>query len=206
MAIKQAKTLDEEQFSRLLKYIDKNSILPVRDRLMVMLSFKAGLRVSEIAKIDLSAMLDADGKVAKLITIFSNVGKKERMREIPMHVEIADAIRAFMKAFPGATFVAISSRPFQHAVRHGRPLPRKYERISINGLTCYFRRLYLEADFTGASSHSGRRTFGTTLARRANLHHCSLKDVQLLMGHARLDTTERYLEPSEDTMDLVNSL
>lgn len=206
MATKQAKTLDDEQFNRFLKHIDENSVMPVRDRLMALLSYKAGLRVSEIAKIDLTAMLNVEGKVAKLITIFSNVGKKQRMREIPMHPDIADALRKFMRTYPGATFVAISSQPFMHAERHGRPAPKTYKRVSINALTVYFHRLYNAAGFEGASSHSGRRTFGTKLGKRANLHHCSLKDVQLLMGHARLDTTERYLEPSDDTVDMVNSL
>jgi integrase len=78
--------------------------------------------------------------------------------------------------------------------------------MSVNSLTVYFHWLYRQANFEGASSHSGRRTFGTKLARRANQFHNSLKDVQNLLGHARLDTTENYLEPSEDTMDMVNSL
>lgn len=207
MAIKRAKTLDEKQFDRLLKFISEKSTLPVRDRLMFLLSYKAGLRVSEIAKIDLTAMTNSEGAIAKIITIFSNVGKKQRMREIPMHAEIAKALAAFMKTYPGATFIALSSQPFRYAAKLGRlPSPEDYRRMSVNALTVYFHWTYKQAGFEGASSHSGRRTFGTKLARRANQFHNSLKDVQNLLGHARLDTTENYLEPSEDTMEMVNSL
>lgn len=205
MAIKQAKTLDSDQFDRLLNFINKKSSMPVRDRLMALLSFKAGLRVSEIAKIDLTAMTNAEGKIAKIITIFSNVGKKKRMREIPMHADIADALAEFMKTYPEATYIAISSQPFRYRKPEDVPAAA-YRRMSVNSLTVYFHWLYRQAGFEGASSHSGRRTFGTQLARRANNFHNSLKDVQLLMGHARLDTTERYLEPSDDTVDMVNSL
>jgi integrase len=206
VAIKQAKTFDDAQFDKFLKFIDENSTLPARDRLMAMLSFKAGLRAGEIAKIDLNAMTTVDGKIAPVISIFSNVGKKNRQREIPMHAEVRKALAEFIKAFPKATFVAISSRPFRHAVRYGRPLPTTYERASPDAVTRYLNKLYRKAGFEGASTHSGRRTFGTKAARVANMHHCSLRDVQLLLGHARLETTERYLEPSEDSVDLVNAL
>lgn len=205
MAIKQAKTLDPDQFERLNKFIDKKSSMPVRDRLMFLLSYKAGLRVSEIAKIDISAMTNSEGKIAKIITIFSNVGKKQKQREIPMHESIADALTEFMKTYPGATFIALSSQPFRYRRPDEVPVAA-YRRMSVNSLTVYFHWMYQQAGFEGASSHSGRRTFGTQLARRANNFHNSLKDVQLLMGHARLDTTERYLEPSDDTVDMVNSL
>jgi hypothetical protein len=53
-----------------------------------------------------------------------------------------------------------------------------YTRMSVNSLTVYFHWMYKQAGFEGASSHSGRRTFGTQLARRANKYHNSLKDVQ----------------------------
>lgn len=205
MAIKQAKTLDDDQFDRLINFINIKSSMPVRDRLMALLSFKAGLRVSEIAKIDISAMTNAEGRIAKIITIYSNVGKKERMREIPMHDGIRDALEEFRKTYPKATFIALSSQPFRYRKPEHVPAG-EYKRMSINALTVYFRWLYKQAGFEGASSHSGRRTFGTKLARRANNYHNSLKDVQNLMGHARLDTTERYLEPSDDTVDMVNSL
>lgn len=207
MPTKRAKTLDDPQLTKLLKFIHVHSTMPIRDRLIVLLSFKAGLRVSEIVKIDLTAMLDTEGKIAKKnpkITIFSHVGKKERMREIPMHPDIVDALRTFMKAYPGAGFVAISGGPFRYANDHSRV--REYRRMSVNGLTVVLRKMYAKAGFEGASSHSGRRTFGTRLARRANQYHQSLKDVQNLLGHARLDTTENYLDPSDDTVDLVNSL
>lgn len=208
MSIKRAKTLDDKQVLELLDHIDKFSTLPERDRLVVLLSFQCGLRVAEIAKIDLSAMTDAQGKIAKAIHIFSNVGKKRRERDIPINTMVREAIVAFRKAFPQASYVAISSQPFRYlnlkvGVRYAKS---EIKRMSVTALTNYYWRLLHEAGFEGTSSHSGRRTFGTKLARQANLHHCSLRDVQKLMGHARLDTTESYLELSDDTFDLMESI
>jgi integrase/recombinase XerD len=208
MANKRAKTLDDSQLAKLLHHIDENSILPERDKLIVLLSFKAGLRVAEIAKIDLVAMLDAEGKIAKTINVFSDVGKKRRERSIPMHPLLRKAIGDFRLAFPTATYPAISSQPFRYILTRGGPIPvnPRLRRMSVTALTNYYWRLLAEAGFEGTSSHSGRRTFGTKLAREANLHHCSLRDVQRLMGHARLDTTERYVEFSEDAFDLISAI
>jgi integrase/recombinase XerD len=198
--------LDEGEIEQFLRYIDKHSTMPVRDRLIIMLSFRAGLRVSEIAKIDISAMTDASGRVAKVISIHSHVGKKKRSREVPMNPLIAEALTEFRKVFKGATFVAISSQPFRFKPKGAPYDPKLFKRMSIHALTVYYHWLLEQAGFEGASSHSGRRTFGTELARSANNFHNSLKDVQEIMGHARLDTTERYIAPSKNRYDMVASL
>jgi len=208
VATKRAKTLDNDQFQKLVSFAKERATLPERDELILALSFKAGLRVGEIQKIDLSAMLDAEGNIAENISVFSHVGKKKRERSIPMHPMIRDALIAFRKAYPSATFVAISSQPFRWAIARGEKVSAnaKHKRMSLTALTNYYWDLINDAGFTGASSHSGRRTFGTSMARQANLHHCSLRDVQMLMGHARLDTTESYIEVSKEARSLVAAL
>lgn len=208
MAIKRAKTFDEKQFKRLLQHIDDNSPMPVRDRLVVALSFKAGLRVSEIAKIKLSAMTDVEGNIGKVIHIFSDVGKKKRMRDIPMNPFIRECLKAFREKYPTAEFVAISSQPWRWTLARGEEIPKNavFKQMSPEALKTHYLTLLKQFGYQGASTHSGRRTFGTELARRANMHHCSLRDVQQLMGHARLETTEHYIEVSEDASSLVMSL
>lgn len=206
--IKRALTFSDEQFDRLWDYCTRTSTMPERDHLILALSFKAGLRIGEIQKIDLKALLDVDGHPAATINVFSNVAKKQRAREIPMHNLVRRTLEDFMAAYPNAKFVAISSRPFRWLVARGESIPKTatFERMSLTGLTNYYWWLVKDAGFAGASSHSGRRTFGTKMARQANLHHCSIRDVQLLMGHARLETTEEYIEVSDDARSLVNAI
>lgn len=208
MAIKRAKTFDDDQFKRLVSHIDAHSQMPIRDKLILALSFKAGLRVGEIAKIKLSAMLDVEGRIAKAINIFSDVGKKQRMRDIPMNPLVKECLKAFRDAYPNATVVAISSQPFRWVLARGGSIPKDatFKQMSPAALKTHYLGLLKSFGYEGASTHSGRRTFGTKLARTANQHHCSLRDVQQLMGHARMETTEHYIELSEDASSLVMSI
>ncbi len=57
-----------------------------------------------------------------------------------------------------------------------------------------FHRLYQDLGFSGASSHSGRRTFITRIAKKIVEAGGSLRDVQELAGHASLATTQRYIQ------------
>lgn len=191
---KRAKTLDPEGFERLMAFALQRSKVPASDRLKLLLSFKAGLRACEIARMKVQDLLDGEGRPAKTVEVF--YGKFGKHRSIPMHPDIRDALITFRKQHPTARYVAISARK-----RRGRP-----SAMTANALTQWFYHLYKAAGFKGASSHSGRRTFGTELAHRLAMHQRTIVDVQMLLGHARLDTTAHYIEPDQNTVDLVNSL
>jgi integrase/recombinase XerD len=206
MATKRAKTLNDKQFAKMCDVARDISPLPERDILMLALSFKAGLRIGEIAKIDLDHMLDIEGDIADTINVFSHVGKRHRERTLPMHPLVRDALEDFMKAYPSAEFVAISSQPFRWVLARGEEIPAdaEHRRATVNAMTKAFKNIAKEAGFKGVSTHSGRRTFGTKLARQANKdNHTTIRDVQRCLGHAHLETTEAYIDVSEDVRDLV---
>jgi integrase/recombinase XerD len=66
--------------------------------------------------------------------------------------------------------------------------------MSAGAVQVWFHRLYHELGFSGASSHSGRRTFITRIAKKIVEAGGSLRDVQELAGHASLSTTQRYIQ------------
>jgi len=53
---------------------------------------------------------------------------------------------------------------------------------------------FAELRIEGASSHSGRRTFITNVAKKIVEAGGSLRDVQELPGHTSLATTQRYIQ------------
>jgi integrase/recombinase XerD len=117
--------------------------------------------------------------------------KSGKDRKMPMHPELKDALISLRKIRPDDENII-------YAESGGY--------MTTNNLTVYMWRLYQRTGFDGASSHSGRRTFITSLSRKHNLHGCSLKDVQLLAGHAHLATTESYVEPSDRAKNLVKAI
>ena len=192
--VRQAKTLTDKQIGLCLMHIRRTSSCPESDTLKLLLSTKGGLRVAEIALISIDAFLDADGKVKRTFEVNSKIAKGGRTRSIPTHPDIRAAITALMKKYPSAKGVAFK-------VHNGEI---SYQ--SPNALAQWFVRFFKKVGLEGCSSHSGRRTFITNLARNANKCGSSLRDVQKLAGHSRLDTTERYIDYSADLTRLVNSL
>jgi integrase len=76
-------------------------------------------------------------------------------------------------------------------------------KLTANAVTVWFHRFYAGLGWERFSSHSGRRTFATNVARNIIQAGGSLKDLQTLLGHADLSTTAKYIEASEDAQKRV---
>jgi integrase/recombinase XerD len=77
--------------------------------------------------------------------------------------------------------------------------PRVSPQLAVN----MFSRWYDELGFNGCSSHSGRRTFIMSAARKISTVCGSLRDLQILAGHTNLRTTQRYIEADTDAQKRV---
>lgn len=223
MAIKRAKTLVNKQFAKLLKIVQRSEH-PLRDEIAVRLSFNAGLRAGEIARLRwLNNILGPTGLVMDTLHITSDVGKRAVERNIPLEPSLQALLRQLRRQRPEDEYVfyAIHNNKIpQVIVRDKRGQPMRDAagevlkrddpnwapgQVTPNAVVQWFKRLYAMVDFQGCTSHSGRRTFITTRARMANLNQCSIRDVQELAGHRSLETTAAYIEPSEFQKDLVSA-
>jgi integrase len=81
MAGKQAKMLTRQQVRAAL-YRARRARYPQRERAMILLSVKAGLRAGEIAKLRWSMLLDADGRIGNRIELHDTAAKKRSGRTI----------------------------------------------------------------------------------------------------------------------------
>ena len=182
MAGKQAKILSKEHVEGLLFYAE-NSRYPDRNRLIVLLSIKAGLRAAEIAQLTWEMVLEPSGQVGYTIELRDWAAKKRGGRSIPMHADLRLALVDWRRGqMPIGSIIK--------SERGGAMQP-----ISIVN---WFADAYEFLGLEGCSSHSGRRTFITRAARAAHKAGGSLRDVQLLAGHRSIQTTQRYIEGDSD--------
>lgn len=178
MAGKQAKILADNDLALVLSSL-QTTRHPLRNRLLVLLSVKAGLRAAEISKLDWDMVLDAAGQVGSAIELRDRIAKKGHGRVIPLHPELRTALEAWKTK-------TTASGPVVKSERGGRMTP-----VSLCN---WFKFTYEAVGLEGCSSHSGRRTFLTKAARRAHKVGGSLRDVQQLAGHASIQTTQRYID------------
>jgi integrase/recombinase XerD len=178
MAGKQAKVLSQRQVESLITYCEATRY-PARNRVIVLLSFKAGLRAAEIANLTWNMVLDCNGDVSSAIELRDHAAKNGRGRCIPLHPDLRDALRVLQP--PGANIgpVIVSERG---------------SKISAGSVVNWFAVSYRQLEMHGCSSHSGRRTFITRAARLIHRAGGSLRDIQLLAGHASIEMTQRYID------------
>lgn len=70
--------------------------------------------------------------------------------------------------------------------------------MTARSVVNWFAATYTQIGLEGCSSHAGRRTFITRTARLLSRTGGSLRDIQELVGHRALSTTQRYIEGDRD--------
>ncbi len=174
-----ARVLRPEDVRLLLEHA-QGQRYPERNRVIILLSFKAGLRACEISGLEWPMVLALDNRVDDVLTITGAIAKMGSGRRIPVHKQLRTALSALHRSTGQPT-----SGHLIQSQRGGRMTP--------DSIVNWFAALYRELGLKGCSSHSGRRTFITRSARLLAKTGGSLRDVQELAGHRALTTTERYI-------------
>lgn len=185
---KQAKILSKAQIQALLHHVSSKR-LPERNRVIVLLSTRAGLRAKEIANLKWANVTGSDGSVGDLIHVTDDVAKGKSGRVIPINKHL----RSALVSLHSIHLVQSAQRPprlLSSYVIESERSSRTSAQVIVNTMSRWFSEL----GFEGASSHSGRRTFITNAAKKVFEAGGSLRDVQQLAGHKSLAMTQRYIE------------
>ena len=150
--MRQAKVLTETETNRVCAVIDANKHA-ARNRMALMLSFYAGLRVGEIAALKYGDVFDGDGNAREQIQLKAAYTKGNSARTVFVGKRLTKELKSFNNS--------LSSQPSPSAPLL---LTQKRTAFSANTLCQLFGQLYRKAGVDGASSHSGRRGFITKLA------------------------------------------
>src|SRR5438477_9622945 len=137
---KQAKTLSKGQIEAVLGYLVKTRH-PIRNRLIFLLSAKAGLRAKEIARLTWWMTNDAQGEIGRAICLQDSASKGKSGRMIPLNDDIGDALIEYRRSVPNAGSFVISTE--------------RGPSTSAQAIVNMFQRWYRHLGFLGCSSHSG---------------------------------------------------
>jgi len=176
----QAKVLTEQEFKRALAVVAKRRHAE-RDRLALLLTHWAGMRVCEVAALTVDKVIGPSGEVLDEFRLDIAQTKGKHGRTVLVNQRLRREIALYLKSHPHL----FSTDPLllsQKANRRARG-------FSANTLCQLINMIYREAGIMGATSHSGRRGFITELAN----HSVGIKVIMELAGHRQLGTTQRYI-------------
>lgn len=190
MLTRQAKVLNDRQIRTVITYLSATRH-PIRNRLIFLLSVRAGLRAKEIAALRWSMVTDAEGWIGDVIRLPDSASKGRSGGTLPMAKQLREALTAWAQHLR-------TIQPEHHVIRTARAA-----RTSAQAIVNMFDSWYHALGFDGCSSHSGRRTFITNAARNIGRFGGSLRDVQMLARHSSLGMTQAYIEIDSDAMRRV---
>ena len=194
---KQSKTLNKSQIQMIRTFL-RNQRNGLRDETIFLLSVKSGLRSKEISLLGWKMVSKSDGTIDDYINLPNSSSKGNGGRIIPLHKDIKENLKLMLEEHRGL-YGFDQNKSF--IVRTERSSFTKSQ-IIVN----MFQKWYGKLGLLGCSSHSGRRTFITETSKKISLVGGSLRDIQMMVGHQSLQTTQRYIEGDSESQKKVVDL
>jgi len=182
--------LYSEEIEILLNCPDLRTIAGKRDRAILELLYASGLRVSELAALDLT---DYDMQ-SSLLRVWGKGGKE---RIVPVGRAAAESIQLYLRA--GRRFLAKQDLSQEKAIflnKYGNRLQARSVRNIVNK---YVEQAAFEKK---VCPHMFRHSFATHLLSAG----ADLRSVQELLGHVKLSTTQIYTHLSKEEIKLIHTL
>jgi len=168
------KALEADEQRRLLKAIAQCRTL--RNRVLALVMLHCGLRISEVAQLNIGDVLLSIRKRELVV----RCGKNAKRRIVPINSDLAEAMRQYLSSVGN---VPAESPLFKS---------QKGNRLSVQAID-YVIRCFATQAGVDLSSHSLRHTCLTRLVRGGT----DIVTVAEIAGHSRLETSRRYSLPTE---------
>lgn len=179
--------LSIEDAVRFIETPDTNTDLGRRDRAIIEFLYATGIRVGELVGINLA---DVDFR-EQMVRV---MGKRRKERIVPFG---APALEALTRYIDDARPIFLSNAAITERDPNALFLNYQGTRITTRSVGRMIEKYIKQcADIHDISPHSLRHTFATHLLDAG----ADLRDIQELLGHARLTTTQIYTQVSMEKM------
>jgi site-specific recombinase XerD len=180
--------LTVQQAQKLLNAPDATTTKGLRDRAILAVLLGCGLRRSEVANLTMGHVQQRDGRWC----IVDLLGKHGRVRTVPMPTWVKVAIDAWTLA------AGIGAGPVFRPVNRGDQV--QGAALSETVVWQLLQGYAATAGVPGIAPHDLRRS----CAKMCRAAGGELEQIQLLLGHASVQTTERYLGTKQDLVHAPN--
>jgi integrase/recombinase XerC len=177
--------LSKDDASALMEFPEGDGVSALRDRAILEVLYSTGARVSELVALDEGHIAPAEGLVR-----LQGKGRKERI--VPIGAVALDAIRAYHARRPPLQSGTRGVNGPGRAVFTNRSGRRLTSRTVARIVAKYSRRLPGGA----VSPHALRHSFATHLLDEG----ADLRSIQEMLGHASLNTTQKYTHLAADQL------
>ena len=182
---KQAKTLNPVELRRVLDYVATRKHA-LRNRALITISMYSGMRCGEISNLLYSDVIDAEGKVRNEIRLRAEDTKTKEARTVFVSEKLQKELQQYAKVY----------KPKDVNVKFIYSQKEDSDGFSPNTLCQLYFNIYKGAGLQNCSSHSGRRTFATSLSSSG----VSIRVLQKLLGHKNIQTTSIYVDANDDML------
>jgi len=180
--------LTRNQAQELVNSASNNSLQGWRDRAMLGLLLGCGLQRSEVVGLSLDQLQSREGRWV----IVNLVGKGKRLRTVPVPAWSNELLNSWLH-HSGVS----EGRVFRRVLKGGK---RQEAGVTANVVWYAVKRCARQAGISNLAPHDLRRT----CARLCHSSGGELEQIQFLLGHASVQTTERYIGSKQKLQDAVN--
>lgn len=162
-----------------------------RDVALITLMWKAGLRVSEVAALDVS---DVKIQSSKRGTIVVRHGKGNKQRVVPMNAILIAALKDWLAVRPDAGQALFLSKTNRRLT--ARAMQQIVEQIGRGAAALVKTRSAEDREVIEALNTLSPHVLRHTAAKRLLDAGAQLTEVAEILGHEDLNITRRYTQPS----------
>lgn len=180
------KALSREQIDQLLTSSETDkSVRGMRDYALLETLYATGARISEVVGLKLD-----DVDLADAVPLVHLIGKGNKERVVPLGSYAKKSLRAYISESRPLMITPGNDNPFLFVNLRGKPLSRQSAWEIINNVS---RKSGLDVEI---SPHTLRHSFATHLLEGG----ASVREVQELLGHSSVTTTQIYTRLSPDSL------
>ena len=180
--------LTRNEAQELVNAASKANLRGWRDGAMVGLLLGCGLRRSEVVSLNLDQLQSREGHWV----IVNLIGKGARIRTVPVPWWAKELVDAWLR-HSGVS----DGKVFRQVLKGGMLQPSG---VTANVVWYAVKRCAEQAGLNNLAPHDLRRT----CARLCHSSGGELEQIQFLLGHASVQTTERYIGSKQKLQDAVN--